>query len=186
MPDRASRRLLALPSGFVPLMGCKDSIVVSARRKEADSWLDQFPEIGNGWLLTDIADTLLHARLHSALSIMSSSKIGGLWSNLKLAKKETALYSIEAAFDVAICNRDTAFEAGPSEILRLSDEYKRGLISIPPSLSRLREFEASTQRVDIVVLPPSPQMSNQLRLQLATPALVWRASLEPIRPRKLQ
>lgn len=185
MPDRGSRRWLSFPSGFIPLMRCEDPVFISALRREAESWLDQFPEISHGWLLTTIAATPLHAYLHSALSRMSGvPNTGGLRSNLKRAEEKTVLYRVEAAFEVAICNRDTAFEAGPSEILRLHMEFQRGLIAMPPSLSRLREFEVSMQQIDIIVLPPSPQMSNQLRLQLATPALVRRSSLESIRPER--
>lgn len=180
MPDRSSRRWLPLPSGaLIPLMRCDDPVWLSAIRAEAKTWLDRFPQIGE-WLYTTIAETERHAYLHRALSGMSTPSTGGFLRHLKVAQHATALYLITSSFEVALCHRDPAMEGGPGELRLQYELFEKGMISMPPWIARLREIEASGTPIDIIVLPPSPQMSNQMRLQLATPALVRKRTLEEL------
>lgn len=162
-------------------MRCEDSVWLSANRKEASNWLERFPQIGN-WLMTTIAESPRHAYLHGALSKMTSPSTGGLLRNLKRVQSTMALYYVEENFEVALCHRDPAFEDGPGRLLRLSNLFEAGQISIPPALTRLREIESTMTPVDIIVLPPSPLMSNQMRLQLATPALVNKRTFMDLDP----
>jgi hypothetical protein len=147
------------------------------------AWFDQFPHFDRDWRLTAIAESPRHAYLHAALSRMSGTpNTGGLRRNLRRARETTVVYGVKATFEVALCHRDPAFEGGPGKLREQINEHGQGLISIPPSLSRLREIEAFQPRIDMILLPSSPLMSNLLRLQLATPALIRRSALQTVRP----
>lgn len=194
MPDPGSRRWLPLPSGaWIPLMRCDDPVWLTAKRIAARVWHEQFPCVFPGsfappdqWLMTTIAETPRHAYLHAALSRMTSPNTGGLLTNLRRARTTTTLYLVSSSFEVALCHRDAPFECGPSDLLLLSYLYEAKAISKPPALHRLEEIHATRPSVDIIVLPPSPLMSNQTRLQMATPALVRRRTTELIHPDALQ
>lgn len=192
MPNRDSRRYMLLPSGlWVPLERCDEAVWLAATRREADSWLDQFPQLGaecqldDNWLVTTIAESRRKAHLHTALARMSDTpNTAGLLTNLRRTKETSVLYGITGSFEVALAHRHTAFEGGLGRLLEVARAFEKGLISMPPSLTRLREIESSTgPRVDIIVLPPSPLMSNLLRLQLAAPVLVRRSTLATMQPR---
>jgi hypothetical protein len=184
MPDRDSRRYYIPPSGHpIPVERCEDWIWLDAPRVAATAWFDQFRFFDGDWRLTWIAESPRHGYLHTAVSRMiGTPNTGTFRHNLRRAHETVALYGLKPIFEVAICHRDPAFEGGPSHLLEEIRRYSSGLISLPPSLARLREIEVLRPRVDMVLLPPSPQMSNKLRLQLATPALVRRSSLRPLKP----
>lgn len=191
MPDRRSRRYLLLPCGiWIPLERCDESVWITATRIEASSWIDQFPivgeecKLGQDWALTTIADKRRHSHLHTALTRMSGTpNTGGLLTNLRRARETSTLYGINGSFEVALCHRDPAFEGGSGRFLEVAKKFSKGMITMPPAIARLLEMENSWPQLDIVVLPPSPLLSNVLRLQLAAPVLIRRTTLESLRPR---
>jgi hypothetical protein len=170
---------------MIPLMRCDDPVVLTVKRIQAGRWFDRFPQIG-GWLYTTIAESPRHAYLHTALSRMTPPGTGGLLEQLRKAEDSTALYHVSSSFEVALCHRDEAFEGGPGALRLLTDLYEKKRISMPPCITRLREIEATKAPVDIILLPPSPLLSNQTRLQLATPALMRKRTFEELPPEGLR
>lgn len=185
MPDRSSREYFLSPSGHeIPVEPCEEPIRLLAQRGEARVWTEHFPVFYKEWLLTWIVDSPLHGYLHAALARMvDQPRTGGLLSNLREAREKDIIYRIQRDYKVAICGRDPAFEGGPHALRKSISEYRQGLIAMPPCLVRLNEIEQFDPPVELILLPPSPLMSNRISLQLATPALVKKSSLVGLKPK---
>jgi hypothetical protein len=172
----ASRLFYVTPSGgALTVVTCSKTIFLRGRRIAVATWSEQLPTIDD-WLVATYAESETSLWLHAALAGMwSSTNTGGLWHNLKRARDSSVLYKVQwdgPGLRVALCDQHAALEGGLGNLIKNDQLYRRGLISIPPAITAMREIRTAFPDVEAIMLPASPKESNSMRLALARVLLV--------------
>ena len=180
-----ARRFFFTPSGRALIVViCSKTIYLRARRLPKARWFERL-ETFEGWVIGVYAESEDSLWLHSALAggMLGKPTTGGLGQNLRRTRDAYVAYEVQwtgSGLRVALCDKDPAFEGGLGNLTEELNQWRRGEISTPPAITRVREIMAELPDVDAIMLPASPIESNAFRVALARVLLIRPGALKAL------